>query len=99
MSPEGLAYAMSSYVGALKHQVAVAKSFFFGRLEEGMEGLMTLPEDVKLRVDQLIWDASKGAMLDLMEKDSQTLVAAAIMHSLEERMGMHYSDTSIETSE
>jgi hypothetical protein len=89
MSPEGLAYAMKEYVDALKHQVTVARSFFFGHLQSAMQGLLELPEDVQLRIDQLIWDASKGAAIDITEKESQSLVAAAIMRALEERMGMH----------
>ena len=88
MSPEGLSYAMKEYVHALRHQVAVAEAFFFGRLAEGMEGLLKLPEDVRLKIDQLIWDAAGGAAVDATEKESQSLIAAAIMHSVEERMGM-----------
>lgn len=88
MSPEGLSHAMKSYIEALRHQVAIAEAFFFGRLAEGMEGLLHLPEDLRLRIDQLIWDASGGAAVDPTEKESQSLIAAAIMHSLEERMGM-----------
>ena len=88
MSPEGLAHAMESYIEALQHQVAVAESFFFGRLGEGIEGLMRLPEDIRLRIEQLIWSESGGAAIDPIEKESQSLIAAAIMRSLEERMGM-----------
>ena len=89
MSPEGLAYALDSYMSALHHQVEVAQAFFFGQLTEGMEGLLSLPEDIRLRIDQLIWDASGGLALDPTQKDSQSIIASAIMHSLEERMGMH----------
>lgn len=88
MSPEGLSHALDGYVDALKHQVAVAESFFFGRLTEGMEGMMKIPEDVRLRIEQLIWNESGGAAIDPTEKESQSLIAAAIMRSLEERMGM-----------
>jgi hypothetical protein len=88
MSPEILSHAMKSYVEALKHQVAVAEAFFFGRLVSGMEGLLALPEDVRGRIDQLIWDVSGGSAIDPTEKESQGLIAAAIMHSVEERMGM-----------
>ena len=66
----------------------MAEAFFFGRLVEGMEGLLSLPEDVRLKIDQLIWDVAGGVPLDPTEKESQTLIAAAIMHSVEERMGM-----------
>ena len=88
MSPEGLSYAMEEYVKMLKHQVAVAEAFFFGRLAQGMEGLLKLPPEVRLKIDQLIWEAAGGAALDPTEKESQSLIAAAIMHSVEERMGM-----------
>lgn len=89
MSPEGLSHAMKQYVRALEHQVAVAEAFFFGRLAEGMDGLLQLPADIRLKIDQLIWDAAGGAALDPTEKESQSLIAAAIMHSVEERMGLH----------
>ena len=88
MSPEILSHAMKEYVHALQHQASVAEAFFFGRLAEGMEGLLQLPPDIRLRVDQLIWDAAGGIPLDPTEKESQSLIAAAIMHSVEERMGM-----------
>jgi hypothetical protein len=88
MSPEGLSHAMKEYVHVLQHQVAVAEAFFFGRLQEGMAGLLQLPPEIRLKIDQLIWDASGGAAIDPTEKESQSLIAAAIMHSVEERMGM-----------
>lgn len=88
MSPEGLAHASKEYIKALRHQKEIAEAFFFGRLQEGMEGLLHLPEDVRLKIDQLIWEAAGGAALDPTEKETQSLIAAAIMHSIEERMGM-----------
>jgi hypothetical protein len=93
---------MKEYVHALQHQVAVAEAFFFGRLQEGMDGLLTLPQDIRLKIDQLIWTASGGAAIDPTEKESQSLIAAAIMHSVEERMGMgmdDHSSTSMDTRE
>lgn len=89
MSPELLSHAMKEYLNALEHQVTVAQSFFFGRLGEGLEGLLSLPEDVRLKIDQLIWDAAGGVPIDPTEKASQSLIAAAVMFSVEERMGMH----------
>lgn len=88
MSPEILSFALKEYVDALQHQVAVAEAFFFGKLAEGMEGLLSLPEDIRIKIDQLIWDAAGGAPVDPTEKEAQTLIAASIMHSVEERMGM-----------
>lgn len=92
MSPEVMSHAMKQYVDALKHQVNVAEAFFFGRLAEGIEGLLSLPEDVRLKIDQLIWSANGGEALDPTEKESHSLIAAAIMHSVEERMGMIQED-------
>ena len=89
MSPEVLSHAMEEYVRALQHQVAVARAFYFGRLGEGVEGLLSLPEDVRLKIDQLIWEEAGGEAIDPTEPDSQDLISAAILHSLEERMGMH----------
>ncbi len=89
MSPEILSHAMKQYVDALRHQVAIAQAFFFGRLTEGMEGLLSLPEDVRIKIDQLIWDAAGGAPIDPTEKEAQSLIAACIMHSVEDRMGMN----------
>ena len=88
MSPEVIAHAMKEYIQALQHQIAVAKAFFLGHLAEGMEGLLQLPEDVRTKIDQLIWDATGGVAIDPTEEESQSLIAAAIMYSVEERMGM-----------
>ena len=88
MSPEGLSHAMKEYVHALRHQVAVAEAFFFGRLAQGMKGLLQLPPDIRLQIDQLIWEAAGGMPLDPTEEKSQPIIAAAIMHSVEMRMGM-----------
>lgn len=88
MSPEVLSYAMKEYVEALKHQVEVAKCFFFGKLAQGMEGLLSLPEDVRMKIDQLILDAANGVPVDPTEEDSQALIAASIMQSVHERMGL-----------
>lgn len=87
MSPEVLSHAMKQYIRGLRHQASVAESFFFGRIAEGMEGLLSLPEDVRLKIDQIIWDAAGGICIDPTDKEAQNLVAACIMHSLEERMG------------
>ncbi len=88
ISPEGLAHAMESYVVALKHQADIAKAFYFGRLEEGLEGLIGLPEDIRLQIDQLIWDAAGGEAIDPTLEESQKLIAASILHSVEIRMGI-----------
>lgn len=88
MSPEVLSYAMKEYVETLKHQVEIAKCFFFGKLVQGMEGLLSLPEDVRIQVDQMIWDAAGGVPIDPTEEDSQALIAASIMQSVHQRMGL-----------
>lgn len=90
MSPEILSYATEEYIEVLKHQAAVAEAFFFGRLQEGMEGLLHLPDPIRLKIDQLIWEGAGGAAVDPTEKESQLLIAASIMRSLEERMGFEF---------
>jgi hypothetical protein len=89
MSPEILASAIEAYVDALKHQVDVAKSFYFGRIGEGVEGLLNLPEDVRLKIDQLIWEAGGGEAIDPTDDSSRGLISRAVLHNVEERMGMH----------
>lgn len=88
-SPEAMAHAMESYANALEHQVEVAKAFYLGQLAQGMEGLLLLPDDIRLRIDQLVWNAAGGVALDPTEEESHAIIAEAIMHSVEERMGMH----------
>jgi hypothetical protein len=88
VSPEGLAHAMESYVTALQHQVEVAKAFYLGRLQQGVEGLASLPDDVQTQIDQLIWESSGGEPIDPTLVDAQNLIAGAVMHSVEMRMGM-----------
>lgn len=89
MSPEILAHAMEEYVKALQFQAQTAEAFFFGRIQEGMEGLLKLPEDIRTKVDQLIWEGAGGEAIDPTDEKSGQLIAAAILHSVEERMGMH----------
>lgn len=88
MSPEVLAHGIDEYIEALKHQARTAEAFFFGRIEEGMEGLLALPEDIRLKIDQLVWDAAGGAAIDPTDEKSKGIISGAIMHCLEERMGM-----------
>jgi hypothetical protein len=89
MSPEGIAYAMDAYIASLNHQVAVAKAFYLGRLGRGIEGLLSLPADVRDRIDELIWEVSQGEPIDPTEVSSQDLITQAILYNVEERMGMH----------
>ena len=89
MSPEVLAHAIEEYIHALQHQVEVARAFYFGRLGEGVEGLLQLPEDIRLKIDQLIWEGAGGEAVDPTDASSQELITAAILHNVEERMGMH----------
>lgn len=92
ISLEGLEHAVGQYLDSLRHQVEVAKAFYFGRLEEGFQGLIDLPEDVRMQIDQFIWDAAGGEAIDPTEPASQFLIAASVMHSMEWRMGMHESE-------
>ena len=87
MSPEGLSHAIDLYLESLKRQAKSAEAFQFGRIGEGMEGLLDLPEEVRMRVDQLIWEKSGGEMLDPTDEASAPLITEAVLHSLEERMG------------
>ncbi|MBM3184418.1 MAG: hypothetical protein FJZ64_03840 [Chlamydiae bacterium] len=89
MSPEGMSHALSKYVESLQHQVETAEAFFYGRIAEGIEGLLTLPEPTRLRIDQLIWQAAGGEAIDPTDEASGELISDAILFSLEERMGMH----------
>ena len=89
MSPKEMAHAMEQYLAALRHQVNIAKAFYLGKVAEGMQGLFELPEDVRLKIDQLIWDAAGGEAIDPTEESSRALITEAILHSVEERMGMH----------
>ena len=88
ISPEGLSHAVEQYLVSLQKQANVGKSFFFGELERGFKGLIELPEAVRIQIDQLIWDAAGGEPIDPTERESQELIAAAIMHSIEMRMGI-----------
>lgn len=89
ISEEGIDYAIGQYLASLQEQVRAAKEIFFGRLEEGLKRFLQLPEDVCSQIDQLVWDAAKGQPIDATEPASQSLIAGAILHSLEHRMGMH----------
>jgi chorismate mutase len=88
MSPEGVVHAIEQYLEALRTQAGVAEAFFDGRIAEGIEGLLKLPEDIRLKIDQLIWEAAGGEAIDPTDEASSELIAAAILHSLEERMGV-----------
>ncbi len=91
MSPEGAVHGIEEYLKALRFQAEIAEHFYYGRIGEGIEGLLKLPEDVRLKIDQLIWDAAGGAAIDPTDEASGELIADAILFSLEERMGLHAS--------
>lgn len=83
VSPEVLAHAVDIYVGKLREQIKAAESFYFGRIKEGIERLSRLSEKVRQRVDQMVWQATDESEVYL------EVVIAAILHSVEEQMGMH----------
>ena len=89
MSPEGATYAIEAYLIALQKQAAVAEAFHHGKMREGIEGLLDLPKDIRLKIDQLIWDKTGGQSIDPADADASKLIAGAVLFSLEERMGMH----------
>lgn len=88
MSPEVIAYSIEQYLQELRLQAAVAEAFFHGRIAEGIEALLALPEEVRLKIDQLVWDASGGVAIDPTDEASSEIITAAILYSLEERMGV-----------
>jgi len=88
MSPEGMAHCIEKYLQALQAQAKVAEAFFHGRIAEGIEGLLALPEDIRLKIDQLIWEAAGGEAIDPTDEASSEIITAAVLHSLEERMGI-----------
>lgn len=89
MSPEGMASGMDGYIAALEHQVEVARAFYLGRLGDGIEGLLSLPEDVRHRIDELLWESNQGEAMDPTESSSQEMITQVILQNIEERMGMH----------
>jgi hypothetical protein len=89
MSPEGAAHGIQEYIKALKTQAQVAELFYLGKIGEGIDGLLHLPDDVRLKIDQLIWDLADGEAIDPTDPKSGELIADAVLFSLEERMGMH----------
>lgn len=87
-SLELLSHGIEMYLSALKGQAAVAEDFFHGRVELGMEGLIALPEEVRLRIDQLIWEEAGGEPIDPTDENSRMKIVSAILRSVEERMGI-----------
>lgn len=83
VSPEGLSWAIDQYVKQLREQIKVAESFYFGRMRSGMEGLAKLSDKVRKRVEKIVWQVSQGSDV------SPEIVSAALIHSVEEQMGMH----------
>ena len=76
MTPERAAHAIEKYLTALNDQARLAKEVF-----DGKASLSSLPKEMRLRIDQLIWEAAGG-------KPSREFIADAILFSLEEKMGM-----------
>jgi len=87
MSPELVAQGIDEYLKSLEAQAKIAEAFYFGRIEEGMEGLLQLPQELGLKVDQLIWEEAGGEVLDPTEDHSKKIIAAAVIQALEQRMG------------
>jgi hypothetical protein len=87
-SPEGAAHAIEEYLKALRVQAKAAEDFYYGAIGEGMEILIGLPDSIRLKVDQLIWEAAGGEAIDPTDEANAELIAGAILHSLEERMGV-----------
>jgi hypothetical protein len=88
MSPEGTVYFIEKYLEDLRQQAHIAEAFFNGRIPDGIEGLMKLPQEIRLKIDQLIWESAGGKVIDPTDEASSELITAAILYSLEERMGL-----------
>ena len=76
LSPEVLAHAIDVYAAKLRGQIKIAESFYFGRVREGLRGLSKLSLSIQDRIESL---AMQGGLVP------------AILHSVEEQMGMHAS--------
>lgn len=88
ISPEGVEHAIERYLASLRTQASAARSFFFGRWEEGWEQLLDLPDEVRMQIDQLIWEAAGEEALDPAAPESGKIAAAAVLRSLEKRIDL-----------
>lgn len=82
-SPEDVSLAIEKYVDDLQRQSDAALDFHFDRVEQGELKLESLSSETQDRVDELVWVHSEGATKE------DHVMTDAILHSLEERMGMH----------
>ncbi|HEY4254855.1 MAG TPA: hypothetical protein VGM34_00730 [Chlamydiales bacterium] len=87
MSAEGLVHAAEGYVESLRYQAEVARAFFSGRVDEGFQALLDLPEATRIQIDEFIWEAAGEAPIDPTLPESHSLMASAVLQSMEERMG------------
>jgi hypothetical protein len=87
VSAEGLAHAVEGYIEALRLHAKVAQHFFAGRVDEGFQALLDLPEEIRIQIDEFISEAADGAPMDPSLPESYSLMAAAVLRSMEERMG------------
>lgn len=83
LDPDHLAHAVDTYVSHLRKQIKAAEAFYFGRMKEGMKKLDQLSEEVRTRIDALMVQAVNSC------GETREAVVAAILHSVEEQMGMH----------
>jgi hypothetical protein len=83
LDPDHLAHAVDMYVGCLRKQIKAAEAFYFGRMKEGMKKLEELSKEVRSRIDDLMVQAVNSC------GKTREAVVAAILHSVEEQMGMH----------
>jgi hypothetical protein len=83
IDPEHIAYAVDAYIRDLRKQIKAAEAFYFGRMKEGLAKLNKLSKEVQERVDSL--------MVEAVGHCGQTTeaIVSAILHSVEEQMGVH----------
>lgn len=87
-SPEGIAHGIDLYLKHLKGIAHIGALFYEGDIERGMEGIWSLPEGLRGRLDQLLWEANGGEALDVSL--SHLVVAEALFHLLEQEMGISF---------
>jgi hypothetical protein len=87
-SPEGAAHALHVYIKTLDVQIETARAFFGGNIERGMQKLQKLPEEARGEVDFWLLQKTEGTPINAADEEAQVLIAAALMRSLEQRMGI-----------
>ncbi|MDE3045380.1 MAG: hypothetical protein KGJ02_01875 [Verrucomicrobiota bacterium] len=81
---EGLALAVEAYLDTLPAAAAGEVTCPAGQLEEGLEDVsFDFPEDNDLVISQMIWEKVGGYTIDPTLRESQFLIASAILFSFQ----------------